>query len=46
MDAYHSVHDVYLDHNEIETIETLELDNWLERFRVFSLKENRLKKVN
>lgn len=43
--AYRSVSDIYLDYNEIETIEALESDNWLERFSVLSLKGNRLQKV-
>lgn len=42
---YRSVHDVYLDYNLIQSIDTLESDTWLESFRVFSLKGNRLTKV-
>lgn len=45
LNAYRSVSDIYLDYNEIETIEALEADNWLERFRILSLKGNRLQKV-
>lgn len=45
LNAYRSVSDIYLDYNEIETIEALESDNWLERFSVLSLKGNRLQKV-
>lgn len=43
--AYSSVQDIYLDHNEISSIEVLESDGWLERFRAFSLKGNLLNKV-
>ncbi|XP_031627782.1 protein singed wings 2 isoform X1 [Contarinia nasturtii] len=45
LNAYGSVHDIYLDFNHISTIEILENDNFLERFRAFSLKGNRLKKL-
>lgn len=44
--TYRNVHDIYLDYNQISTIETLETDNWLKHFRAFSLKGNQLTKVS
>lgn len=43
--AYSSVLDIYLDYNEISSIEVLESDGWLDRFRAFSLRGNDLNKV-
>lgn len=43
--AYKNVHDVYLDSNQVDHIETLEGAFWLQSFRVFSLGGNRLTKV-
>lgn len=42
---YRLVHDIYLDYNQIQSIEVLESFDWLENFRVFSLKGNYLTKV-
>lgn len=36
---------MYLDWNRIDHVEILEADNWLETFRVFSLKGNQMPKV-
>lgn len=39
------MHDIYLDYNEIKSIDALESDNWLVNFRVFSLRGNQLTKL-
>lgn len=43
--TYHSVHDIFLDYNEIESIDALASEGWLEHFRVFSLRGNQLTKL-
>lgn len=43
--TYSSVQDIYLDYNEIESIDALESVDWLENFRVFSLRGNQLTKL-
>lgn len=48
--AYKHVHDIYLDYNHIRSIDILESDrsseDWLQTFRIFSLKGNKLTKVS
>lgn len=43
--TYRDVQDVYLDYNLITSIDILEADYWLNNFRVFSLKGNKLTAV-
>lgn len=47
--TYKDVHDIYLDYNHIQSIDILESDrsseDWLQTFRIFSLKGNKLTKV-
>ncbi|KAJ6649368.1 Protein singed wings 2, partial [Pseudolycoriella hygida] len=47
--TYKQVQDIYLDHNDIHSIDILEsdrgTDDWLQTFRIFSLKGNRLTKL-
>ena len=43
---YQKVLDVYLDNNQIDNIDILETSDWVKKFRVFSLKGNKLTKVN
>ena len=43
---YESVSDIHLDHNKIERIDELEGGNWLQHFRLLSLRFNQLKKVS
>lgn len=42
---YWNVKDVYLDYNEIKTIDGLEGSYWLNNLRVFSLKGNYISQV-
>lgn len=44
-DPYKFVEDIFLEHNLIHSIDTLENEYWLNHFRVFSLKGNKLTKV-
>lgn len=44
--TYKHVQDIYLDYNHIRSIDILESDEWLHTFRIFSLKGNKLTKVN
>ncbi|GAB0086504.1 Cytoplasmic phosphatidylinositol transfer protein 1 [Sergentomyia squamirostris] len=43
---YLEIHDLYLDYNQIESIDFLEASRWLHNFRVFSLKGNKLTKFS
>lgn len=44
--VYRQVLDLYLDNNVIESINQLESSYWLENFRVFSLRGNKLTDVS
>lgn len=43
--TYNKIQDLYLDYNQIKSIESLEGAAWLLKFRVLSLKGNKLTKV-
>ncbi|XP_055694878.1 protein singed wings 2 [Lutzomyia longipalpis] len=43
---YLEVHDVFVDYNQIHSIDFLEASRWLNNFRVFSLKGNKLTKFS
>lgn len=43
--TYRNVQDVYLDYNHISNLDVLEGDYWLNNFRVFSLKGNKLTSI-
>lgn len=43
--TYRDVQDVYLDYNHISSLDVLEDAYWLNNFRVFSLKGNKLTSV-
>ena len=43
---YLEVSDIYLDENDISNIDKLEGSDWLTKFRVFSLKSNKITTVS
>ncbi|XP_058462373.1 protein singed wings 2 [Malaya genurostris] len=44
-DSYNQVQDIYLDNNKITSIDILEDSIWLDSFRIFSLRGNRINRI-